>query len=131
MQTTGKRDQRGFGTAVVFLAGKQRMSGRKELQRALAPRFLVTASERVKLFPDRWLNDRQRNRAAGDHGFDRANGASVLEAARRTLLWHRLGALDQRVLRGVLRNPVADGEHIDALFGAYAGDRNVDRIDEL
>src|SRR5262249_34490897 len=48
----------------------------------------------------------------------------------RPLLWHRLGAFNQCMLWSVLRDPIADGEHIDSFLGTDAGDRNVDRVDE-
>jgi hypothetical protein len=103
----------------------------EQLQRALAASFLVAAAQRVMFFPDRGFDDRQRNSATADHRFDNADGATVFEAGGCALLRHRLGALDERVLRSVPLNPAADSNHIDPLFGAYAGDRNVDRVDEL
>ena len=67
---------------------------------------------------------------AGNHCFDRADGPAVFETARGALLRHRLPALDERMLRSVTREPAANGEDVDALFGADTGDRNVDGIDE-
>src|SRR6516164_2883722 len=107
------------------------MRGREQLQCALPAGFLVAAAELMKLLPRGGLDDRQRDCAAGDHAFDRADGAAILEAGADALFWHHAGAFDERMLRRVLSDPIANSEYVDALFGAYAGDRNIDCIDEL
>src|SRR6516164_4992270 len=106
------------------------MRCRKQLQRTLAPRFLVAATQRMKLFPGSGFDNGQRDAAAGNHRLDCAGGPAIFESARGALFRRRLGALDERVLRNVMRNPVTDREHVDALLGAHAGDQDVDRIDE-
>jgi hypothetical protein len=110
-----ERDQRGFGAAMVFLEGEQRMGRRKELQRALSAGFLVTATKLMKLFPGRRLDDRQRDLAAFNRRLDRADGSAVFETARRALFRHRLGALDAGMLKGVRGNPFTDSEPVTGM----------------
>ena len=115
-----ERDQRCLGPAMVFLARERRMRGRKQLQGLLPRAFLVLAGESPEPFPDRRLDDFDRDRTQGDCRFDRADRPSVFETRRRALLRHRLRAFNQSADWFVPIDEVADGGDIDAFFGAGA-----------
>src|SRR5262249_51586968 len=116
---------------MILAAREQGMRGRKQLQRALASCLLVAATQPVELFPERWLYDRQRDFAACNHRFERAGRAAVFKAARRVLLGESLGSFDEGVLWLMHVHPTSDREHVDSFFRLDAGDRDIDRIDEL
>jgi hypothetical protein len=42
-----------------------------------------------------------------------------------------VGTFDQRMLWRVLSDPAANSEHVNPLFSADAGDRDINRIDQL
>src|SRR5262249_35923225 len=123
-------NQRGLGSTVVKLAGKQGVSGWKQLQRKLAGAFFVLAVEVMRPLPCSRLDDRNRDLTARNDGLKRACCAAILEAGRRTLLGHCLCALDHGLIGSMVRNPTAHCERVNALFRASANSWNVDRIDE-
>ena len=70
-----------------------------------------------RLFPAPRLDDADRNLQNRNHCLDGADGASVLEAAARSLPRHLLRVLDQRMLqRQMSKNPIMQLTHIYTLF---------------
>ncbi|HVI65738.1 MAG TPA: hypothetical protein VM910_24615 [Bradyrhizobium sp.] len=98
------------------------------MERALTRTFLVAAAEMVGLFPDRRLDDRDRDLATGDRRLYGTRRSSIFEPRRCTLPGHRLRALDKSVLRPMLLNPGTDRENVHPLFRFNTDHWNIDRV---
>ena len=116
---------------MVFLARERRMSGRKQLQSLLPPAFLVLA----------WQIARTASRRDGSTistGIEHsAIAASIAPTARPYLKPDDAPCFGIACARSIKArigcvpiDEVADGDDVDALFGAGADDRNVDRLDQ-
>ena len=115
---------------MIFLSGEQSVRRGEQLKGALPATFLIAAMEMVDFLPGRRFDDGHRDFTAGEHRFERAHGAAILEAAGGALLGHRLRAFYDCSIWLVLTNKSAERVTVDTLLGTDTGDRNVDRADK-
>src|SRR5215471_14248462 len=86
---------------------------REQSDRELARGFLVGVKVKRAL-PFRRLNQRHRDAAARDDGFNRSDCAGIFERGSDTLLWERTGALDTGEVGVVNLDPVAQFNRVNA-----------------